>query len=232
MTALAVTGDTSEPAQFPDLPWVTPYSATLVDTTVNGTAAHIYCGEIHLTAGTTLATTMTTDASCGSGTMLIVPESGTISLLPFRSDLSSSVHRLCVAAPVTGEYGVVMATKEAGSFALEASATEPVAFTLSKLRAPSRALRTQTISVWATFKPGYNGWTYPVRFYFERRVGKKWKTYTRGKLTSVDWRSSDHTTYYSDGNRLKKAGTYRLRCKFSDAAHSPVNYCSRSFRVR
>jgi hypothetical protein len=212
--ACATPGDFSEPVALPSLPWSAPYQATLVE-------GGYFC-TISLTRGQTVDATLTVDSGVGQSLFAVFPmRSGKAGVFSDGSD-SGSVHTLNAMASASGSYGMLVLGENAGDFSLELATTTPVPFRLSTFGVPKSKKRKAKITIFVRTNPRYNGFASPVRFQIERRKSGKWRPFTSaGSSRTED--GEDYSKFLAKV-RLSKRGTYRIRAKFSDAAHEASTF--------
>jgi hypothetical protein len=134
------------------------------------------------------------------------------------------VQTLSLMVSKSGTYGYFLVGQNVGDFTLEVATTTPVPFRLSTFGVPKSKKRKAKFTIFVRTNPRYNGFTSPVRFQIERRKSGKWRPFSSVGSS----RTEDDSSYSKFLARLKlsKKGTYRIRAKFSDAAHAKSVFSS------
>jgi hypothetical protein len=215
--ALATPGDSLAHAKPLSAPSVTT-TATLI---ANGSAAW-YWYTVPLAAGQTVVTTMTANVGVAEPFYLVNPLGFTGPISMGSDYVSASVQRVTLMAPTAGLYAFTMFGDNVGDFKLEIATSTPVAFALSKVSVSTPVKKKKAFTLSETIRPEYDSFLTPVKFYIERWNGKKCKAYTSASVNSMGG-TVTYSKFKATKAKLSKAGKYRVRAKFSDAAH-PVQY--------
>jgi len=191
-----------------------------------------YVYAVTLTKGQTIAATITADPA----------ESITLSAWSDEyfggvvSDyVQPGVDSLSFMAPASGVYFLEadnFFTSTLSTFSVDASIVETRTFALGSLVVPASAKVKHSFTVSARLTPMYNGITTPVRFYVEKKASNgKYKSYTAKTANRL---SNDSGVYskYSYKFKLSKKGTYKIRARFTDAAHSAVYTSRQTIKIK
>jgi hypothetical protein len=217
MAFAAVPGDDPSTAVSLALPAST--SGNLVDSPGYGDAMFWY--TVHLTAGQTLAATITAAPGVDNawlGSFPVTAHGGMVSSDP----ISNSVEKIFVMAPWTGDYFLFAEADNLGMYWIDASIVGPLAYSMSPVTAPKTAKKNKAFNVGVVLTPDYDGLSSPIKFVVERRSGSKWKPYktVTGGLAAG---GSATRTPMKASLKLPK-GTFRVRARFADAAHPAAKY--------
>ena len=157
-----------------------------------------------------------------------------------QASISSQIvgYGRCVrfSAPRTGNYMVRIQQWNAddstsATLTLDTQLVAPVRYRVASLKAPKSAKHAKPFWVTARLAPNsYDSFGMPLRFYFERKSHGKWKPFS----SKAPWIDDNLDFHYSVGVRTKlPRGTFRVRCRFMDAAHpTPVYTSWRAMTVR
>jgi hypothetical protein len=223
-TAFAVTGDGSSIASATPLTSGVPLTLHLN----NGDHS---TGYYWLTVQVPAGNTLTADFTSGA-TVVGLKASLQLTYSPWfvnSSALSTSTCRLTFVSPATDRYNIWVPTSSTGTFTVSPSITAPINYALTTFTVPRSAKHNKSLSVSAKLWPGYKGSGTPVRFYFDRKVGKRWKSYGYiwGKITTTSTYSK-----FVASTKLKTKGTYRVRARFSDATHAAKYTAYKSLTIK
>jgi hypothetical protein len=225
----ATPGDLEEPVELPSLPWAAPYPATLLSAGP-GSSLGWYFGTIGLTKGQTVSATMTVGSDVGYSTLAVVQVSGATRGVSSGGS-TNSVQRLTAMASKSGAYQFIILGQNVGDFSLEVATTTPVPFRLSGFGVPKSKKRRAKFTISVRTNPRYNGFASPVRFQIERRKSGTWRPFTSAGSSLAE----DGSSYSKFVARVKlsKKGTYRIRAKFSDAAHAKSGFSTwKSIKIK
>jgi hypothetical protein len=224
LPALAVADSPWVP--LPALPWSHPATGTLVS---SGSIAGVSY-NINLTRGQTIVATLTTDPAVKEPVFVFGPASMSAESAVTSREISATVNRLNVMASVSGTYNLVILADTGGDYSLEMATTTPVPFGLASFWVPSAMAKNRRFAVSVSTWPTYNGFTSPIRFQIDRRSHGVWRAFSSIASDGIDV-GTTHTRF--TGRMRLKAGTYRIRARFSDAAHARAQYTAfRTVRVR
>jgi hypothetical protein len=185
-----------------------------------GDPTGVYYTRTWLDAGTTVRF----DITPGVGVTNL--DSMVLSLLPgdafiTGNRLADNSWRISFMASRKGMYNIQTTASSIGTFTISATKVAAVNYTMSNFTMPSKAKKKKSFALSVRLNPDYNGQLTPVSFYIERYVGRgKWKS--AGAATSHFDISTATYTRYSGSAKLSSKGTYRIRAKFKDAAHTKV----------
>jgi hypothetical protein len=221
--ATATDGDSQNPVALPALPWSSPQIGTFLPDVFEGHTWGSYWYHITLAKGQTVLFTAVNDPSADFGGLFIDSYAPT----PYyqtSSESEGATSTMSLLPPVTGEYIINVWGYNPGAFSLDVTATAPMGFKLATFSAPKSVKHKKAFTVAVNLLPSYNGLTSPIKFYIERKSGKKWKTYGSVGVNKISGNSS--YTKFSGTAKISKAGSYRIRGKFTDAAHPVAKYTS------
>ena len=176
---------------------------------------------VHMTAGQTLAATITADPSVawtGLESFAALGFGGEC----FSDYVSDNVGRLRLMAPSTGDYFVIAEADAPAPFSIDATIVPAVPFSLSSVTAPKTAKKNKSFGVACSVAPVYDGLASPIRFYAQRKSGSTWKAYKNVAGGLADDSSATRTPFKASFKLPK--GTYRVRARFVDAAHKTAKY--------
>jgi hypothetical protein len=213
--ALATEGDSSHPKTIGSIPWSQDVTGTLLLTTYKSTSWGEFNYLVPLVKGKTYAFTSTTLLDDSDSYMMSITSS-----LPGWVDskaVGSGVQALTFMAPKTMYYWLtVEAYSVDETFTLSAAEVGKTAYKVSGLSVPSSKKKNTAFTVSASLSSPYNSLGSPITFQIERRVGKKFKPYS-----SVTGKFANAASVKSTASiKIKKKGTFRIRVKLADAAHS------------
>jgi hypothetical protein len=193
---------------------------------------YLFVYSLNLTAGQTVAATYTVSPTVTSPDIL--------AWAAFRSDVAwlgsawiSPVSRVTyLLAPKTGTYYLgAFGQSTPGTFTVDAAVVPRFEYTLSKITAPSSAKKTRSFKVSTTLIGQFDQLNVPVSFLLTRKSGRSFKPYRTVKAT-LTRRSDGQHTVFSASLKLPK-GTYQVRARFLDAAHStPLKNLPRTVTVK
>ena len=204
----------------------TYFGSELTTSTIGGglNPSGRYYFRAELSKGNTFSATFRPSAGMSNLDALVLPfkSDGTYRIVASSLDASGVAH-LNFMAPSTGGYTVYFATSSLpGTFSVTPALVPATKFSLGAMSVPS-AKHGKTFTVSMTMKPAYNGPTCPVKFYVERKVSGHYKSYTTKRNASFYTR----TTYSKFTRTLNlPKGTFRVRARFADAAHTTARYNS------
>jgi hypothetical protein len=228
--AAATDGDGRNPVALPALPWASPQVGTFLPDLYDGHTYGSFWYHITLTRGQTVQFTAVNDPGADFGG-IFVDSYAPSTFGQFSSDSSGATSTVSVLPHVTGEYIINVLGYNPGTFSLDVTATAPMSFKLATFSAPKSVKHKKAFTVAVNVLPSYNGLISPIKFYIERKSGKKWKTYGSVGVNKITGNSS--YTKFSGVGKISKAGTYRVRGKFTDAAHPVAKYTSwKTIRVK
>jgi hypothetical protein len=211
---------------LPALPWSQPTTGTLVSSGSLAGASY----TIDLTRGQTVVATVTTDPAVKDCVFAFGPASMRADRAAFSREVSSTVAGVNVMASVSGTYNLVILADTGGDYSLEIATTTPTPFALGSLWVPPTKAKNRRFAVSVCTWPTYNGFTSPIRFQIERRSHGVWRPFSS---VASSWVELGTTRSQFTGRMRLKAGTYRIRAKFSDAAHSSAQFTAfRTIRIR
>jgi hypothetical protein len=219
--ATATDGDIENPVALPGLPWSTPQTGTFLPDPWEGHTWGSFWYHISLAKGQTVRFTAVNDSAADIGGIFVDSYSPT----PYSQsspESYGSTSTVSLLPPVTGEYIVNLWGYNPGSFSLDVTATAPMSFKLATFSVPKSVKHKKSYTVGVNVLPSYNGLTSPIKFYIERKSGKRFKPYGSLGVNKLSGNSS--YTRFSGTGTISKAGTYRVRGKFTDAAHPAANY--------
>lgn len=218
-TALAAPGDSIPSAVLLNDYFGQTYQSVLA-TDTGGTGHYFF--RTSLSAGQTLKASFESSEAVLNLKATVLPYSPSYG---FTESVPNGDHKcsLSFMAPVTGIYNIWVPASTAGTFTVSSLvSTDAVNFGLSSFKSPSSAKRSHSFSVSVKMWPGYNGPVTPVRFYFDRKItSKRYKSY--GYVWGTMSTFSTYSKFVAT-TKLKTKGTYRIRARFSDAAHSKSLY--------
>jgi hypothetical protein len=217
-SAFAQSGDSVGSATTLTLP--STVTTDLVSATgASGFSEHGYWFKVPLNKGDTLRADFTPAA--GVTNLRALAQLNKNYAQQVADPLGGGAMRLTLLAPVTDVYNVYVSASATGTFSVSASKITKVAYTLFGFSAPSKAKKNAKIALGVSMTPDYDGITSPIRFYIDKKKGKKFKalTWVAGAF------SAGNASYsrYTGSVKLPK-GTYRVRARFTDAANSAVYY--------
>jgi hypothetical protein len=211
---------------LPALPWSQPTTGTLVP---SGSLAGVSY-TINLTQGQTVVAIVTTDPAVKDCVFAFGPASMSSERALFSREVSSTVARVNAMASVAGTYNLVILADTGGDYSLEIATTTPTPFALGSFWVPPTKAKNRRFAVSVCTWPTYNGFTSPIRFQIERRSHGVWRPFSS---VASNWVEIGTTRSQFTGRMRLKVGTYRIRAKFSDAAHSSAQYTAfRTIRIR
>lgn len=227
--AMAAPGDSESHAVALTIGASTP--GTLTATPVES-GSYLFVYSVNLTAGQTLAATYTVAPA--------VTHPDALAWAPFRTDVAwlgsawlTPISRATyVLAPKTGTYYLgVFGQSTPGTFTVDTALVTRFEYTLSRITAPSRAKRNKSFKVSSTLIGQFDELNVPVSFVVTRKSGHVFKPYKTLKATLVSRSDASHALF-SKSLSLPK-GTYRVRARFLDAAHStPLDNVPRTVTVK
>ena len=201
-----------------------------IGTTVTGTlvplAGHptkyVFENSVHLTVGQTIVATYTCAPAVTSPDMGLWGQFPTDIDWLGGDDFSPTVHVSWLLAPRTGPYIIAVGGSAAGTFTVETTVTAARTFSLSKLSAPTSAKKQKAFKVSVTLIGEFDQLNIPVRFVVEHKVRGKFKAFSTVKPKLANGGDAQHVPFYQ--NFKLSRGTYRIRARFVDAAHSTPIY--------
>jgi hypothetical protein len=217
--ALADTGDADNPVTPGSVPWSHDVTGSLVATVDAGVTYYEHWCEIPMTRGQTARFTLRSldaDALLSVMSKTLVPAGFVCS-----KTVGTGVQALTFMAPRTGSYYLVLDGSSVSTFTLNSAIAPTTKYKMSGFTAPKSKKKNAKFAVSVKLSRAYNSLGSPVQFQVQRKLGKKWKSYS----TAVG--SAGLVAYpvkYSAKVKIKKKGTFRIRAKFSDAAHSKARY--------
>ncbi len=235
-TAFAVTGDDiANPADLND------YLGSSLTTEMVPTGVGIggsgvtgkYHFRVELSAGETLKASVTPSAGV-IGLKAIVLSSGSGYRVVESITDGAGVAQLSFMASRTMAYNVYIGTSTLGTFTITPSKVAPVKFTLGSVLVSSKQKVRKSFNVSTKISPRYNGARVPVKFEVQRKVSGRWKAYT-SKTGIIAFSLTAPSTYtkVQAPFSFSKAGSYRIRARFADAAHKTPKYTSyKGFSVK
>jgi hypothetical protein len=219
--AFATGADWQNPEVLPPPPWSGSIDGTL--TTVNylgGFTDYEYWYSFNMSAGQTISVTAT--VAVGSDTDFMFTTRAFVHDSHLVSDPFDSTHRvLAIMAPRTSTYLLEVYSSTPGTFTIKSVAIPPVRYSLSAFSVPKAAKRKKNFTVSVKVSPDYDSIFVPIRYYIERKSGKRWKKYGTAKGSILS--GSAAYTKFSAKLKLPKA-TFRVRARFVDAAHAKAKY--------
>ena len=190
-------------------------------------ADYLFVYSVALQAGQTVVATCTPSPEIANPDMLAWASFMT-DIAGIRSHGIPPAPRVAyLLAPKTGTYYLsIFGQSTPGTFTLDAALTQPISYSLSGMgvhfiRRDSRSRRTY-VTVSTTLVGLFDEFNVPVSFVVMRKLNGSWRTYHtyKGMLSSQP--DSTHTSFAAGVNMLK--GTYRVRARFTDAAHLTPRY--------
>ncbi|MDR3685496.1 MAG: hypothetical protein P4L93_00830 [Coriobacteriia bacterium] len=226
--ALAASGDSESHAVPLTIGTSTPGTLTQAP---SSSADYLFVYSVNLTAGQTIAATYTVSPA--------ITDPDVLAWASFRTDVAwlgsawiSPTSRVThLLAPKSGTYYLgVFGRSTPGTFTIDTSLAPPIEYTLSKMVAPSRAKKTRSFKVSSTLIGQFDEFNVPVSFLVMRKSGRLFKPYRTVKATLASRTDGRHTLFSA---RLKlPKGTYQVRARFLDAAHSvPLKNLPRTVTV-
>ena len=148
--------------------------------------------------------------------------------------MSPSLYRITYTAPAHGAYTIYVATSGTSDATTTPATftvvptvqaappvTPAIKYSLTTFSAPSKVKKKKSFALSVKVWPGYGGSVSPVKFIFQQKVGKKWKSVSWGTISSKVAAGTSSYTRYAGSAKLPK-GTFRVRAKFADATHSAI----------
>jgi hypothetical protein len=183
---------------------------------------HVFVYSVALTAGQTLV------ATC-SAAPTVSPLDVSFWASGFHADYglgaraATSTCSLRVLAPRSGSYLLVVeGGSSTGTFTIDTAYVSAGDYSLSKLSVPKKASRKRAFQASVTLNGYFDQLDSPVRFKIQRKVHRKWKAY--GSAKAVPTGGGDLTRVrYASKVKLHK-GVFRIRARFTDAAHPQAIY--------
>jgi hypothetical protein len=220
----AETGDFDNPVHLSALPWSQDQTGSLVATTWAGIDWFAFDYMIPVAKGQTVSFTSTVPPDDGESYMSLYATVDT----PLGIDsqrVSDGVEILTFMAPKTEEYCLTIYGSQVETFSLGGAIVPTQRYKMTTLSVPGGRKGksfTASVKVW----PVYNSLYPPIKYRVQRKVGKKWKAYSiaQGTLPNTDntYNFVHSYTRFLAKMKIKRAGTYRIRAEFSDAAHPKV----------
>jgi hypothetical protein len=235
--AIGETGDFDNPVQLTALPWSHDETGSLVATTWADLDWDWYTYDylVPVVKGQTVAFTSTVPPEDDDSYMSLYAPFDT----PLDVDskpLGDGAQQLTFMAPRTADYTLTIYGSEVETFSLSGAIVATQKYKMTSLSVPGgkkgRSF-TASVKVW----PVYNSLLSPVRFKVQRKVGKKWRAHSTvmGTIPGSDSTYSFALPYskFSAKMRIKRTGTFRIRAKFADAAHSKATFTGwKTIKVR
>ena len=229
--AFGVSGDSWQNATpLPPLPWANSVDGTLTPVVDGADTYYDYWHTIDMTAGQTISVTATLPAGGVAG-FGFFPKSFTANGAFLFSDTVDATHqKLAIMAPRTGTYFLFVSSSAPGAYALDAKVILAVNYPMSAFSVPKTAKKKKNFTVAVKVSPDYDSIFTPVRFYVERKSGRRWKKYSSVQSSFAG--GSSTYSKFSAKLKLPKA-TFRVRARFLDAAHPHAKYTSwKTVRVK
>jgi hypothetical protein len=189
---------------------------------VSGASDHEYWYQVHLSKGQSLSATVTAAPATKAWAFMLSADQDD-EYGPILSDtISSRVEHLSFEAEHTGDYFLSLSGVTTGTVTVDASIVHARTFKLRSFTVPASVTHGKSFSVSVKTTPAYNSPSSPLRFYIEKKTGGVWKasTWTTAFMT---WASTGTSSKGSVKYALGK-GTYRIRARFKDAAHTTSTY--------
>ena len=150
-------------------------------------------------------------------------DSNVVESSPITGD-PSFTQRVTFMAWRSGTYLMVVSCDDSGTCGVEGIVTAAQSFSLASMGAPTSVRHKTKFTVSAASYPAYNSVGCPIQFAVEHKVGKRWKTYGKTNANFVGEFLSGRYSKATASIKISKAGTYRVRAKLTDAAHSKAVY--------
>jgi hypothetical protein len=108
------------------------------------------------------------------------------------------------------------------SFTVDAAYAPATKFKMTRLTVPKSARHNRKFNVSVKVLPRYNSLGSPIKFQIQRKSGRRWRTYAtaRSEMTVL----AQGYTKFGTSLKIKRKSTYRIRARFSDAAHARYKY--------
>jgi len=207
------------------IPWPAPYSGSTFDTSGSG-LYYQYFYSLHVPKGKTIKFELS--AMDYYGWLYFYPQGD-----PAWSSASAEpgpqvVNRglptkieYTIMAPRDHDYYVLVESEDVATYTVNAHYVSPTAFKFQSIWVPKKARPYIGFGVSAKITPRYNSFDVPVRFEVKRLRNGKFRWYKDFKAT---WGSPVSTGTYSRyvSTLSLRAGTYRVRAVFKDAAHKTM----------
>lgn len=237
-TAFAAAGDSAANATWLNDPAGTymgsKYTAALLQDGTSPTG--FYYLRVELKAGKTMKMKFTPAAGVNNLKALVFPLVFNVGQRIVESSTDASgFGRLNFMAPKTAMYTIYVGSSSLGTFSVEPTMTSTTKFSIGSMTAPSKTRLYKAFTVSAKLTPAYNGPTSPVRFYVQRKVSGRWKSYgsVAGKFSTEAKTYTKFTASLQTHSFRMPIGTYRVRARFTDAAHKTPKYSSyKTFYVK
>lgn len=227
--AFADTGDSPSNADTLTVGVSTPGTLIVGDGSPT-TYAYVY--KVDLTAGQTIVATYTTSPSITSADLRLYASFPSYFDWLGANTVSSTVHVAWLQANKTGTYYLAaLGEGSPGTFTLDTAFAPAVKYSLSSLTAPKTVKRNKTFKVKTTLIGEFDQFDLPVKFMIERKVGKKFKTFGSASAHWTGGGDGQHLPLFAN-IKLTKKGTYRIRARFSDAAHATKYNAWRTVTVK
>lgn len=217
--AFAADGDYDAPVALPALPWTASVDGTFTATSLDGETDYEYWYSLPMTAGQTVSVEATVPA-IGEPGFVVFPSSFSTQGFLFSDYVDWTHQKLAIMAPHTGNYVIGMLSSAPGTFTINATVIAAPKYPMSGFSVPKKAKKKTNFTVAVNVSPDYDSFSSPIRFYVERKSGKKYKKYSN--VGSSIYGGSSSFTKFTAKLKLPK-GTYRVRARFTDAVH-PVKY--------
>jgi hypothetical protein len=208
--AMAVTGATPQEAALLALNGP-PLTADLATETIPGNGT--YWLNLVIPAGQTVRITQTPGVGVVNMKSMFISPSDRPAFIPFTTTVDFIAAR-------TDTYTVNLTASSLGTFTVQAVTIPAQKFSLTGLSVPSKAKKNKKFGISVRLSPLYSGYHPTVVFVVERRSGK-FKPYTTVKSV---WGYTKATYEPFSGTVKLPKGTFRIRAKFTDAAHKTPTY--------
>ena len=130
--------------------------------------------------------------------------------------LAHGVSRLVFMATHTQSYAIWLVGHDVATFTVQVQAVPPVDFRLSQVSVPSKLQKRKAFKVSVTLTPKYDALAAPIWIPIERMVGTVWTRYSSATMLTPRVIPAFGKAW---GTMKLPKGMYRIRAKFSDAAH-------------
>jgi hypothetical protein len=217
--SVAETGGFDTPVQLSGLPWSQDATGSLVTTSVAGKTYYVYNYRVPVSKGKTVSFTSTT-LTDGSFMALEAPYRAQAMII--SDPVSPGVEKLTFMAPKWGNYYLTIYGSKVETFTISGAEIATQKYKMTSLVVPGSKKKGKAFTVSVKVWPGYNSVFSPIKFEVQRKVGKKMKSYSTVNSDGVG--DDSRYTKFAAKVKIKKKGTFRIRAKFSDAAHAKATY--------
>lgn len=133
---------------------------------------------------------------------------------------------LTFMAPKTASYTLRAVADRVETFTVSAQLRPAVRYWMSSFKVPPVTKRKKKFSAEVELSYNYDSFGVPIKFFVQRKVGRRWRSY------AAAWATDEYFNRYSVAFRIKRAGAYRIRARFSDIAHTPKYTSWRKLRIK